>query len=324
MKTTTKIMIGIALIGLFIIPISTQFVAGKNDKIQVKEGAEAIEINTEYITMKIISTKPHFIWWNGNRSTADEMYNVQYTTLQEFFGEDEILDNSSELNGITYNLLTSDWDYSIIEEEDALTVTLTLSGLANDVEIQFIIHIYNEDQFIEETGQTIKALKEVKFDIIVKNWVFNDGAQGLALKTQILESQKRHQVRIRNGTNEELGNRTRRMTFESEDHGNAIVAYYDWATIADVYDGSEKISTIEVGTSYLVEGDKPGVGPGVEDPGMVQQWLTYPKYGDSLTLVHDPSIGVIPENFSIPLYTLPIIGGLIATALILGVKRKRN
>jgi hypothetical protein len=321
MKTKVKLMIGLSLVVLFFLPAFTNYASAKSDKISLKEGLDAITISTDFITLKLVDSKPHFIWWYGNQSTSGEMYNVQFTKIQEYFGADDTLDNYGELSGISYNLVTSEWVSEIVEDDTSVTVTLTLSGLANDAELQFIINIYEVDQPVEGTDQIIDALAEVKFDIVVKDWVFSEGAAGLAVKSQVLESQQRHRVRIRNGTTEENGNRTRTMQFESEEQGNKKVAYYEWVTFADVYDGLSKISTIDVGEAYIDEGAQ-GVGSGV--PGMVHFWLTYPNYGDSYTLKHDPSIGIFPDAFSVPLYMFSIIGGIIATAAIVAIVRKRK
>jgi len=323
MKTIAKFAFGLSLIALFVLPAATQFAVGKSDKIGVKDGVDAITISTDFITMKINDGKPHFVWWNGNQSTADEMYNVQFTTLQEYFGDDEFLDTRGELvGGIGYNLVTSEWDNEILEEDHHIQVTLTL-GLANDAELKFIVHIYTEDQPLNGTEETIEALREVKFDIILDNWEFTPGAQGIAIKSQILETQKKHRVRIRNGTDDEHGNKTRNILFESKEHRNTVVAFYKWTNFADVYDGASKIDTIPVGQSSLEEGYV-GEGPGVDDPGMIHLWFTYQNYGDSYILVHDPSIGVNPDAFNLPLTILPIIGGLVTTIIVVGIVRKRK
>lgn len=323
MKIKTKIAISLSLIALFVLPAATQLATAQSDEIGVKDGVDAITISTNFITMKIKAGQPHFIWWNGNQSTADEMYNVQFTTLQEYFGDDEFLDSRSELmGGLSYNLVTSEWSYEILEEDHHVQVTLSLE-LANNAELQFIVHIYTEDQPINGTDQVVEALSEVKFDIILDNWTFTPEAQGIAIKSQIVESQKRHRVQIRSGTNAENGNRTRSMLFESKEHKNAVVAYLEWAEFADVYDGISKIDTIEVGQSSIEEGYD-GEGPGMDDPSLIHLWFTYPNYGDSYTLVHDPSIGVNPDAFNLPLYVAPIIGGLVATVIVVGIVRKRK
>lgn len=321
MKTKIKLMIGISLIALFFLPAFTNYASAESDQISHKEGQDAITISTDFITLKLVDSKPHFIWWYGNQSTSDEMYNVQFTKIQEYFGDDDTLDNYGELSGISYNLVTSEWISEIVEDDTSVTVTLTLSGLANDAELQFIINVYEVDQTVKGTDQIVDALAEVKFDIVVKDWVFHEGAAGLAVKSQVLESQQRNRVRIRNGTAAENGNTTRTMQFESGEYGNKKVAFYEWATFADVYDGVSKISTIAVGEAYIDEVAQ-GVGPGI--PGIVSFWLTYPNYGDSYTLKHDPSIGIFPDAFIVPLYLFSIISGIIATVAIVTIVRKRK
>ncbi|MBD3193074.1 MAG: hypothetical protein GF308_20725 [Candidatus Heimdallarchaeota archaeon] len=322
-----KILFGIVLVSFFLLPAIAQTKA-ENEQIGVGEDQGTITITTEKITFKIVGGKPHFIWWNGNQSTADEMYKVHFTSISEFFGDDEVLDSKDELNGISYNLMGNDWDYEIVEEETEVTITLILTGLANDVEIQFVIHIYSEDHTVSGTNQTVTALSEVKIDIVVDNWVFSENAQGLAFKSSLFENQQRHRVRVRNRTGEEQGNNTRAMIFESEEQGGDV-AYYEWATTADVYNGTDKISTVDVRTAYF-EGPSQGPPGNITIPGDVTPlshlWLTYPNYGDSYKLVHDPSIGVYEEAFSsgVPLYILPVLAAFFASGLfVLFLKRRK-
>jgi hypothetical protein len=321
MLTSRKITIGISLALLFMIPTIINYTSIAASGLSIQEGQDGITITTNFMTMKIVEDKPHFIWWNGNQSTADEIYNVQITKIEEFFGNDDVLDNQTELDGVTYNLLTTNWATDIVEEANFVTVTLTSIGLANGAELQFIIHAYSEDQPIEGTDKFVEALTEVKFDIIVNNWQFSETAQGLAIKTQTLESQERHRIQIRNGSAAENGNATRSMQFESEEHGNTKVAYFEWATFAEVYDGAILEDTLEVDNVFLFDG-APGPGPGLQS--MIEMYLTYPNYGNNLKLVHDPSIGIYPEAFSIPLPILPILGGLIVIATIVIVIKKRK
>jgi len=322
MKTSKKLVIGLSLVLIFIVPTLTNFTEAKSDKINVIEDQTGITLQTNYMTLKIVENNPHFIWWYGNQSTSDEMYNVQITKVQEYFGDDDILDNHTELKGISYNLLNNEWEQEIIEGDHFVTVTLTLSGLANGVEIQFIMHIYSEDIVIAGTDQIVEALSEVKFDIVVNNWLFSNDAAGLAFHTQTLESQEMHQVKIRNGTSTENGNASRLLQFESDDNKNKKVAYFGWTTFADIYNEFDiKIDTIDVGNAFLIEGS---LGQGSGDPGIIQMYLTYPNYGDSLKLVHDPFVGVYPESFSMPLNFWSIIGGIIASVAIAVIINKRR
>ncbi len=324
----TKIIISIAFIAMMLLPISAQFTNAQGDQINVDDKPGMITITTEYITFKFTEGRPNFTWWNGNTSSSDEVYNVHYMTISEYFGDDEVLDGLNELiGGLSYNLLTSVWSTDVVEEDENVTITMTMSGLANDVELQFIVHIYTSDQVISGTDSVVEGLTEIKFDIVVKNWQFSEGAQGLGIKAQIHESQRRHRVRIRSGSEEENGNRSRLMNFESEEYNNAVVAFYEWTTFADIYNGSEKIDSIDVGTTYFNDGmPGPGEGPIGGDQEVYNQWLTYPNYGDSLTMIHDPSVGVDPEAISnnLSLYILPIIGGILAPVLVVSLVRRKK
>jgi len=322
----SKIIIGIAFIAMLLLPISAQFTSAQGDQIGVEEKPDSITITTEYITFRFTEGKPNFTWWNGNKSSSDEIYNVHYTKLSEYFGSDDILDGPSELVGISYNLLTSDWSTDILEEDDEVTITMSLNGLANGAELQFIVHIYTTEQVISGTDSTVQGLTEIKFDIVVKNWQFSVGAQGLAIKAQIQESQRRHRVRIRNGADEAIGNRSRIMNFESDAYNDNVVAYYEWTTFADIYDGATKVDTIDVDVVYFND-EIPGPGEGpIGEQEIYNQWLTYPNYGDSLTLVHDPLIGVNPDAVteSVALSILPIIGGLLAPVLVVSLVRRKK
>jgi hypothetical protein len=305
-----RFMIGSLLIGLFLMAIPLSSVSANGKQIGVEDNQDGITLTTDFITMKIVGDQPHFIWWDGNQSTSDVMYNVNFKKIMEFFGNDTTLDSVTELNGISYNLESPNWVSNIVEAENQATITLTLNDLANNAEIQFIVHIYTEDQPINGTDQVVNGLTEVKFDIVIKNWLFSENAMGLAFNVDVLESQQRHRVRIRNGTNEENGNRTRSMQFVDEDKGNKKAAYFEWATFANIYNDSDLIDTVDVGTAYF---DPPGQAP---DVGMIHFWLTYPNYGDSLTLSHDPSTGIYQETETVvaPFYILPIVSGLLFLA----------
>lgn len=324
----TKIIISIAFIAMLLLPISTQFTTAQGDQINVEDKPGMITITTEYITFKFTEGRPNFTWWNGNTSSSDEVYNVHYMTISEYFGDDEVLDHLNELiGGLSYNLLTSVWSTEVVEEDEDVTITMTMSGLANDVELQFKVHIYTSDQVISGTDSVVEGLTEIKFDIVVKNWQFSEGAQGLGIKAQIHESQRRHRIRVRSGSEDENGNKSQLMQFESDEYNNAVVAYYEWTTFAEIYNGSEKIDTIDVGTTYFNEDmSGPGEGPIGGDQEIINQWLTYPNYGDSLTMIHDPSIGVDPDAISnnLSLYILPLIGGIIAPVLVVSLVRRKK
>ncbi|MBN1330164.1 MAG: hypothetical protein JXA54_11880 [Candidatus Heimdallarchaeota archaeon] len=247
-----RFIIGFALISLFLIPAASQLVSGETSEITVSENMGAITVQTKDLTVKIIPGQAHLVWWYGNVSNADEMYKVQLVKITEFMGDDGILDDHTELSGVTYNLITENWSYNIVEGTDDVTITLSLLGLPNGANMYLIMHIYTEDTPIEGTDQEVNALTELKFDIIVEDWTFSPMAAGYAVQTYLTEVQHRHRVQLRNGTIAENGNTTRTMQFTSEAYGEEAIAYMEWTEFANIYNSTDDlVDTIDVGTAYF-------------------------------------------------------------------------
>ncbi|MHA1555840.1 MAG: hypothetical protein ACTSPM_02790 [Candidatus Heimdallarchaeota archaeon] len=318
-------IISILIIIAIMVPSLAVVVDASPDGISYKKELDVITITTEHITIKINEISPHFIWWNSNRTSSNEMYNVKFISIKEFFGDDDVLDSPIEFGGISYDLDSSEWTHEITMNDDSLTIVLTLSGLANGAEIQFIINIFNEDQVIKGTDHVVDALSEMKFDIVINNWEFSENAAGLAILIHVFESQQFHEMQIRDGTIIENGNATQTMQFESEGHDNNKIAFFEWATFAEIYDGFDLVNNISVKKASLVGGGLPVTLPVSSD--LIPVYLTYGNYGNSLKMVHDPSIGVYPENYTISLNALPIVSEIIAlvalVAIIITRKRKQ-
>ncbi|MFW9923243.1 MAG: hypothetical protein ACFFDW_08165, partial [Candidatus Thorarchaeota archaeon] len=58
-----KVMIGMALIAMFLIPVSAMMVSAKNDSIGVGNNSGVITVTTEKMTIKIIPNQAHINWW---------------------------------------------------------------------------------------------------------------------------------------------------------------------------------------------------------------------------------------------------------------------
>jgi hypothetical protein len=326
MKSLKKSIIGISLIGLFLLTIGSQLAAGETDEISVSENLGAITINTEYLTVKIVPEQAHLMWWYGNKTDGDEMYKLQLMKIREYMGDDEILDNQTELGGLAYNLITGSWTSAIVEGVDEVTITLSLLGLANGANLYLVMHIYAVDTPIDGSDQVTDALVEVKFDIIIDNWDFSPLAQGVAIQSYLTEVQHRHTVRVRNGTVAENGNTTRTMQFTNED--DEAVAYYEWTTFADVYNSTDDlVDTVDVGTAYFEDLATPPLDTPGNAEGLGHLWLTYPNYGDGFKLMHDPTIGINEEYFSdsLGLNLVAIFGGLsLATVITIVIARRKK
>jgi hypothetical protein len=281
------------------------------------------------MTVRIVPSQAQIMWWYGTSNGPKEMYKLQFTQIREFVGTDAVLDDQTELFGMVYNLITENWVYDIDEGEEQVTITLSLSGLANGADIQIVMNIYNNDEPINGTDSIVDALSELKFDIIVNNWEFGATAQGYAIQTYLTEVQHRHTVRVRNGTNAEYGNATRNMMFESDAYNNDAVAFYEWATFADIYNSSDdQIDTIDVNTVYFEDLSQAPVEDQGFAEGLNHVWLVYENYGDDYKMVHDPSIGIFEDAFALGLFLyvgLPVIAGviIITVIVVLVVRRKK-
>ncbi|MBN1330096.1 MAG: hypothetical protein JXA54_11540 [Candidatus Heimdallarchaeota archaeon] len=300
------------------------FSKAEPEGISYKEEFDNITITTDYLTLKINGLNPHFIWWNNNIDPAGEIYNLKFISIKEFFGDDDILDNPLELGGIAYDLSSGGWSHELTILPNSLTIELTLSGLANGAEIQFIITVFNEDKVINGTDHILEALTAVKIDIIINNWDFSVNAAGLALFTYVFESQENPAVQIRAGTPVENGNASEILQFQSESYNNNKIAFFEWTTFANVYDGLALVDNVTVRKASLVEGLPISLPV---SPSMIPIYITYPNYGNSLKMVHDPSVGIYLDNYSISVNALSIINGLMlimTLVFIRSIKRTSN
>lgn len=325
-----KLTIGLALIVMVLIPASAQLATGDNDEIFVDvSNGDMITVRTSKMTIKIIPDQAHIIWNYGARDATDETFKLQLVQLKEYFGEDSILDTRDEFGGITYNLIKEDWQYDIDLTSDELTITLSLMDFLNDSDMYVIMHVYNYDTPIPDTDETVDALSELKFDIIVNDWDFSEGAKGYAIQSYLTEIEHKHQISLRNGTVAENGDLKRVMFFEDKQLEYDVLAYYEWLNFANVYDDADDlIDTIDVGTAFFNDTsvvfpeDIPGFGEG-----LAHVYLTYPNYGDGNKMVHDPSVGVIDlesETNLTPIYLSSILGGLfLVSTIFVIIKRKK-
>ena len=172
--------------------------------------------------------------------------------------------------------------------------------------MKFIFHAYFVYELIEETQEAtddatiivtheVKALSEIKFDIVVENWDFSPMAQALVLGVRINELNNRHRIRYNETTAPADGatlNRSR-IGFGTEE---VETAYLDWVPTYNVYDTDDVLVETNNVTSVVASyglrtdhGARAGEAFGIDYTNL---FFVYENYGDNMTMVHDPTVGV--------------------------------
>lgn len=283
-------------------------------------GFNEITVTTQKMTFKALNYKPDFALWHDNISVSAEEYRLSFMKIQEYFGSDDYLNNSDELGGISYDLLANEWDYEVTEDSFNVVINLTLSGLANNVIIQFIVNISELEIPIENTDALLQPFSEAQITIVVKNWKFTAGAKGIALKSEVFESMNINYVDIVNYTYIPYSN-VEALQIQSNAGYNPEKAFVYWVNDADYYNDSTYYNTSKIGSSYFNETNDP---PG-EDK--IHPWFSYPKINESLTINHVCVFGIYDRNTypsnQVRNYIIPIIGSiLIVNVLVIVFRRK--
>jgi hypothetical protein len=351
MRTTYKILIA-GLITMFALASVSSVMAIPSDQARFDNREGSVFIETSSIVVKLNEGKPDFFIYKVGSSFAgrnkDPMFHIHFTHVAELFGDDLVVDDRDELlGGKIYNLAsdTITWDLVTENTTNEIIGTQTSSILDNGATITFVYHVYLEDITVEEdingtiVSYTVKGLEEIKFDIIVNNWNFTPGAQGLVFGVKVHELQYRHRVRIGNRVNQpetgDLINEThvfdpvRNQTHEENGFGfvddrDRLQAYFAWTNQADIFDeNGTYVETIPVVASSTSYGHDPTFGMGHEfGREFINLNLVYPNYGDGMKLVHDPVIG-LPDTsgVSFGLIALIAVPTLAAAALVISRKR---
>ncbi|UJG41154.1 MAG: hypothetical protein K9W45_01515 [Candidatus Heimdallarchaeum aukensis] len=353
-KLTTYLAITGVLFLVLMSSLPLTSLAYKEDNVNVGKDNGSFIIDTPLLKVKLMDNKPDIMFWIANDTDSNKRnpvpaYHVGFNYVTELFGDDLVVDNRTELGGKSYNLAAIDWTLTTENYTNEIVSTLTSEILSNGATISFIFHVFTEDTTVtrvlnDSTTVTydVKALSEVKFDIVVSNWTFTEGAVGLTFITTIHELAYRHRVRAGNATHTqgETENRNSTETYPSDKRNNDperwgveftdekgnLQSYFAWTPEADVFDADDNyLKTVNVTATTAEKGFKEtdhfNKRFGID---YLFLYLTYPNYGDNLKLVHDPTIGVVESTGGISWSTTAsIVLPLVIVGLIV-INRRRK
>ncbi|MHA1629041.1 MAG: hypothetical protein ACTSXO_07970 [Candidatus Heimdallarchaeota archaeon] len=304
------------LVILSIIPIHTNGSAF----ISVHTSFDRISITSSKMAFIINNFRPQFTWWHDNVSAPDEIFNVYFLGLYEYFGPDDYLSGTGELGGLSYNLDTSNWEYKITETVSEVKVNLTLTGLANDASLSFIIHISEQERALTYTGYYIAAFTEAWLEIIINNWKLTPGAKGVAIKSEVFESANTFGTTVVNDSSQTMNNLD--SLYFISFPGTAIdKAYFKWVMLADYFNETNDFLIAKyLGKAFFNNTYDP------EYATATHLWLSYPKVSTILTIKHNTILGVYKTTPS-PSYNvgvpLAFVAGLTSTIFILLIVRRK-
>ncbi|NHJ48345.1 MAG: hypothetical protein FK733_11230 [Asgard group archaeon] len=281
----------LVIAGIVTLPLYYSTVTA-DDFVGVYGSVDALTITTDDMTLMVNDYKPSFTWWSFNQTSSDEKYNLRFSKVYEYFGTDPFLDSAIELGGINYNLLTSDWESSLVEDSYNAYLNLTLSGLANNVEIQFIIHVSAFHRSVNNTDYLVKPFIEAKINIVIKNWIFSPGAQGVAFKVELFESQQINDVDLKNSSS--LYTNIDALDFMNYASYPAEKASFKWLEVADYYNDTVLNETDLIGTAFFNETYTPP-----EDE-ILHMWISYPKVEDNFMIAHTAILGLYDPSSEYP------------------------
>ncbi|MHA1555841.1 MAG: hypothetical protein ACTSPM_02795 [Candidatus Heimdallarchaeota archaeon] len=335
-----KRMIGIMILGMVLIslPIGR---AMANEGIDYEEQDNLVTLTVDDLTIMVnaggLVPKFHYILDNGLS------FNIMFKLMAEFFdfnGDDVFQYNESNVWGteppvngeIRYNTILAlpsvAWEFSgfVTEESENNIVAIhfnftsaTISApFYNDLEITIAAHLYIEDQIFD--GYQLEGGKELKFDLIVKNWPWQKDDSKLAIRFDISADNEEDQMEQELGNPIDLGS----ISTGSEQkatHGEGIKesvniehgdveGYFAYSTQSQNRINNE-FQTKDVDASYSSTEDN-----------TLQYYLCFEHFDDEL--VYDPSVGsTVDSTQDFPLYVFPIVSGLIFTTVIILIRRRK-
>ncbi len=271
-------------------------------------------------------------------------FNIMFKLMAEYydFNDDGVFQyNETNIWGteapaqgeIRYNTILAlpsvIWEFSGFEadEVDGNTVAVHFNFTSASIsdpnyiglEIAIVAHLYMEDQIID--GYALEGGRELKFDLIVKNWPWQKDNTDLAIRFDISSDNAEDDIEQESGTPVDMGSNTTGMEQKAVhtedvkqdvtiDHG-AVEGYFAYASQSQNSINNE-FQTCEVGASYSTEENN------------IQYYLCFEHFD---TLIYDPSVGSgesdDADDVGSASFLFLSLGTLVVAAVLI-YKKKKN
>ncbi len=287
-----------------------------------------ILLNSTLITAEFEGQKPKVkFYYTDDRGNVTRFY-VNYKRLIEY--EDKNYDGAFQKNESVakFELESAKWNhtnfYNILNRSTVVGIGINFTvetpihiagkeGKTYNVTVMVVARMYQNQttERISRNGKWVNytlGVGEIKTDFIVGNWPFSQSKNSLAFEVELIENipketrgphhfeivEDKTRARIKSNTNETaLGRAEHRATPPKNetkinfvgDALNRTHAFFRFVNTAFLTNKAG-VSLVAVNSSYITDGHA------------LRFYVSYPYFNG--TIEHDPSFGVVSENYPIP------------------------
>ena len=343
MKRTLTAMLGIFTIAIMILgtPLAR---ASETPSGTVDNAGNRIVFSTGSLTAVFDGMAPRVTFYDHNSMMRD-VQQVNFRALIEFNDADR--NGVFESNEAVYRAVIDEgqWThtgfYALpgglgvgINFTQASDMSLEAGRTLAKGSVTLIVKAYNTTHTATVNGQSVTiSMAELKFDVAISNWPFQNTTNMLALQVNMHSSSEHYDMGENSGTQTIDGSQEEGATVaEHEFHetstveqetklstgmvtSSSTIGFFRFVNTATVTSPSGATTNVPVTASFKAEADN--------DAGdretFMKLYLAYPNFAG--TLVHDPSIGL---GSGFPTLYLIVAGAAVAGLVAVVVIRRRH
>ena len=217
----------------------------------------------------------------------------------------------------------------------ASPMNLVGGGVLRAGSVVLIVKAYNTTHTVTVDGkQVTMGSAELKFDVVINSWPFQNTTNMLALQVNMHSSSEHYDLGEDSGTqtvdgSHDEGSQTTEHQFHETSNveqetklstgaitTSSTLGFFRFVNTATVTSPSGTTSSVPVTASFKSEADNDGA----EHETFMKLYLAYPNFGQG-SLVHDPSIGL---GSGFPTLYLIVAGAAAAGLIAVVVIRRRH